>query len=85
MSKPCWVSFIIQDTKNSEPWLCASVESVKNLEEAKDVIHKQRKIYRVLSAWVDTFDENNEKVTLFHECYMAQFNKDKNPEYKQVD
>lgn len=64
-----WVSMIIQDTKNSEPWLCAMSEGCLSLDEAKHVIKKGRAIYRVLSAWIDTFPKNT-KTIVFHECYI---------------
>lgn len=65
-----WVSCLIQDTENSKPWLCAMTDSCSSLEEAQKVIKKGRSNYRVLSSWVDTFDENNNKTTVFHKCYV---------------
>lgn len=32
-----------------------------------------KKYYVVLSAWVDSFDENNKRETVFHECYINAF------------
>lgn len=65
-----WVSFLIQDTENSIPWLCAMQNACLSLEKAKEIIEKGRSNYRVLSAWVDTFDDNNVKTVVFHECYI---------------
>lgn len=65
-----WVSLLIQDTENSKPWLCAMSTSETNLEDTKKIIKNGRKSYRVLSAWIDTFDESNNKTTIFHECYV---------------
>lgn len=64
-----WVSLLIQDTKNSKPWLCSMTNSCLSLEKAKEVIEKGRNNYQVLSAWIDTFD-NKVKTTVFHECYV---------------
>lgn len=41
-----------------------------SLEGAIKLIEKGKQNYRVLSAWVDTFDTNNQKVIVFHECYV---------------
>ena len=65
-----WVSLLIQDTENSKPWLYAITDSCLSLEEAREVIRKGKSNYRVLSAWIDTFDNNNAKTTVFHECYI---------------
>lgn len=65
-----WVSLIIQDTENSKPWLSAMSSGCVNLEEAMKTIERGRSNYRVLCAWIDTFDENNHKFTIFHECYV---------------
>lgn len=64
-----WVSLLIQDTENSKPWLCMMTDSCITLEDAKKVIEKGRSKFRVLSAWVDRFD-NNVKTTVYHECYV---------------
>ena len=34
-----------------------------------ETIERGRGNYRVLSAWIDTFDDDN-KSTVFHECYV---------------
>lgn len=65
-----WVSFIIQDEGDSKPWLCAISTAQNTLEEAKNVIEEKRKNYNVLSAWIDTFNGNDNKQVVFHECYM---------------
>lgn len=38
-----------------------------NLGEAMETIDRGRNNYRVLSAWIDIFDENGNKSTVFHE------------------
>lgn len=65
-----WVSLLVQDTENSKPWLCAMSDGCLSSEEAKGVINKGKSNYRVLSAWIDTFDNDNVKATVFHECYI---------------
>jgi hypothetical protein len=65
-----WVSLIIQDAENSKPWLSAMSSGCVNLKEAMEAIERGRDNYRVLCAWIDTFDENNHKSTVFHECYV---------------
>lgn len=65
-----WVSFIIQDKGDTKPWLCAISTAQDTLEQAKNVIEYKRNIYNILSAWIDIFDENDNKQTVFHECYM---------------
>lgn len=65
-----WVSLLIQDKENTKPWLCVMSDGCISFEEAIKIIEKGKQNYRVLSAWVDTFDTNNHKVTAFHECYV---------------
>ena len=65
-----WVSFLVQDTENSEPWLCAVAESFLSSEEALKALNKGLSIHRVLSAWIDMFNSDNLKTTVFHECYV---------------
>lgn len=65
-----WVSLLVQDTENSKPWLCSMTNGCLSLDEAVGVINKGKSNYRVLSAWIDTFDNNNAKITVFHECYI---------------
>lgn len=65
-----WVSLLIQDKENTKPWLCAMSDGCISFEEAIKIIEKGKQNYRILSAWIDTFDTNNQKVTVFHECYV---------------
>ena len=65
-----WVSLLIQDSENSKPWLCAMTDGCISIEGAMELIKKCRKNYRVLSAWIDTFDKGNHKTTILHECYI---------------
>lgn len=65
-----YVSAIIQNEGDAKPWLCAMTDSEIKLEDAMEVIARARTNHNVLSAWVDMFDENNVKQTVFHECYI---------------
>ena len=65
-----YVSAIIQNEGDAKPWLCAMTDSVISLENAMEVITRARTNHNVLSAWIDMFDENNVKQTVFHECYI---------------
>lgn len=69
-----WVSFLIQDNKD-KTILCPILNSVTSIEEAKSIIEKGKKNYRVLSAWIDKYDNNNNKVNVFHECYVDTIGK----------
>lgn len=65
-----WVSAIIQDEGNIKPWLCAISTTQDTLEQAKQQIEFTRNRHNVLSAWIDIFDDNDNKQTVFHECYI---------------
>lgn len=65
-----WVSLLIQDKENSKPWVCSMSTGCISFEGAMELIKKGRSAFRVLSAWIDTFDDNTNKTTVFHECYV---------------
>lgn len=65
-----WVSTIIFDEGDTKPWLCAISTAQDTLEQAIYQLEFTRKHHNVLSGWIDVFDENNTKQTVFHECYM---------------
>lgn len=65
-----WVSLLIQNKENTKPWLCAMSDGCISLEGAIAIVEKSKQNYRVLSAWIDTFDTNDHKTTVFHECYV---------------
>lgn len=65
-----WVSLIIQNEGDKRAWLSPMSESVSSLEAAMKTIERSRQNYNVLSAWVDVFDTDNVKHTVFHECYV---------------
>lgn len=65
-----WVSTIIFDEGDIKPWLCAISTAQDTLEQAMYQLEFTRKHHNVLSGWIDVFDEDNTKQTVFHECYM---------------
>lgn len=73
VTKLYWVSAIIQNEYDKKAWLCAMTDGVLSLDKAMEVIERTRENHKVLSAWVDVFDENKVKQTVFHECYINVF------------
>ena len=67
-----WVSLIIQEDEETKPWLCSESTGFLTMEEAYKEIKFMREHDRVLSAWIDIYD-NEEKKTVFHECYVDAF------------
>ena len=65
-----WASAIIYNKGDTKPWLCAMTTSQFSLKQAMIDIECLKGNNNVLSAWVDMFDINNTKKTVFHECYM---------------
>ena len=68
-----WVSAIIQNTFDRKPWLCAISEGESSLEKAMESIARLKESHNVISVWIDMFDENDVKQTIFHECYIDAF------------
>lgn len=69
-TKIYWVSVIMLDKTNNRPISLAIGDCVTDIETAKSMIHQARKNYTVYSAWINTINENEEKQTVFHECYV---------------
>lgn len=65
-----WVSCIIFDKVDRAPWTCSSYSGVTSYEEAIKLIDTYRKDHRVLSAWIDIFDSDRVKKTVYHESYV---------------
>lgn len=68
-----WVSAIIQNTYDRKPWLCAMDKGELSLDKAMKIIAHIKRSHNVISAWIDVFDKNNVKQTIFHECYIDAF------------
>lgn len=68
--KQYWVSLIIQNDDDRRAWLSAMSDSVSTIEQAKVTIKRARSNFKVLSAWIDEFDENDKKTTVYHRCYV---------------
>lgn len=68
-----WVSAIIQNKGDQKPWLLAMSEGELSLEKAMEIVNRVKEDHTVLSVWIDVFDENNTKQTVFHECFIDAF------------
>jgi len=68
--KQYWISAIIQGKNDERAWMFKCPDSDKSLEEALEHIEIYKRDFTVLSAWIDVFNENNTKETVFHECYI---------------
>lgn len=64
-----WVSYIIHP-EGCAPTLCATTTGQDTFEQAKEIIDRGRKQFNVLAAWIDVFDDKEQKHTIFHECYL---------------
>lgn len=68
-----WVSAIVQNKGDEKPSLLALNDGYPTLEAAMEVIDHIKGNNTVLSVWVDAFDKDNNKQTVFHECYLDAF------------
>lgn len=71
--KTYWVSAIVLNKGDKKTWLLALGSCQLSLEKAMEEVDHAKNTFTVLSAWVDMFDENNIKQTVFHECYVNAF------------
>jgi hypothetical protein len=78
-----WVSAIVQNDTDDKAWLLSMSDSVISLEKAMDTINWIRTHHKTLSVWIDVFDENNNKQTIFHECYVNVFGYVDKPEVQK--
>ena len=68
--KRYYVSALIQE-ENKEIWLSAMSDCVFSIEEAMKLIEKSRNNYNVISAWIDSFDDNDTKKIEYNQCYIG--------------
>ena len=68
-----WVSAIVQNKSDKDVWLCAMSEGELSMDKAMQVIDRLKEIDTILSAWIDVFDENGIKNTVYHECCIDEF------------
>lgn len=61
-----WVSGIVQ-SDNEKAWLLSMSNGEISLEKALEVVANLKKNYRVLSVWINTY-ENDESQIVYHEC-----------------
>lgn len=67
-----WVSAIVYNEGDKAPRLCAMSEGELNLSKAMEGIAFLKQNNRVLSAWVDTYNDSL-KSTVYHECFIDAF------------
>lgn len=72
-----WVSCIIQDREDSVPWLCACTESNVSLESAMELVEKYKRNFRVISIWIDCYNDADEKSIVYHEACVSVIGKPK--------
>lgn len=63
-------SAIIQ---NDKPRLMFTYTGEISLEKAMEIVNYWKTIHTILSVWVDAFNEDNNKETVFHKCYIDAF------------
>ena len=68
--KEYWISAIVQNDGDDQAWLLSLTDSVSSIEDAMKKIEFMRKSHRVLSVWIDSYDNENNKHIIFHECYV---------------
>lgn len=68
-----WVSTIVQNEGDEKPSLLALNDGYPTLEAAMEIVTRIKNDNTVLSVWVDAFDKDNNKQTVFHECYLDAF------------
>lgn len=68
-----WVSAIIND--NGKIVNIALSAGLPNYEKALESIEFWKEHYTVISAWIDIFDKNDKKETIYHECFVDSFGK----------
>lgn len=78
-----WVCFMVQDKADKAPWVSALEDACTSIDEAFIAVQKGRDNLRVLSAWIDTFDKDNNKTVVFHECYIDSLGQLKNDSNKR--
>lgn len=67
-----WVSCLIQHPDADIPALCAMSDPCTSLEEAQAIVEKMKKRYTTHAAWIDTYDKQHNKTTVFHEYYAER-------------
>ena len=61
--------------KTAIPYTVGKIKEYErtSIDKAKEVVNHLKENHTVLSVWIDTFDENNNKTTVFHDCYINAF------------
>ena len=71
--KVYYVSAIVTYESYMKPWLLSYASCQHSMEEAMTEVANVKNAFTVLSAWIDMFDENNTKQTVYHECCIDAF------------
>lgn len=74
-----WVSFIFQDGERGSACQAVLYDSFLTIEEAIGAINRELQKHTLLSAWIETYDADNVKTIVFHECYVNAFGLKKKP------
>jgi len=71
-----WINFILKRTdkytKETKIWHSPVSSSMNTIDAARNEIELMRKLkdQEVVSAWIDIYDNENNKTTVFHDCYI---------------
>ena len=71
-----WTNFILRRTdrytKETKIWHSPTTSPFNTLDETRNEIQlmRNRDDFDVISAWVDAYDNENNKTTVFHDCYI---------------
>ena len=68
-----WVSAIVEHDGDKKPCLLSINQAELGLDKAMEVVERIKKDYTVLSIWIDVFDKQDVKSTVYHECYLNAF------------
>lgn len=72
-TKLYWVSAIVQNEYDRTAWLLARYDGELSIDKAMKEIDYIRSYHIVLSAWIDVFDKNGVRKTIYHKCYIDSF------------
>ncbi len=68
-----WASAIIINENNKKPKLYTTNMGEFNFDKAMTIIDKLKENNIVLSAWIDVFDKDNIRKTVYHDCFVDIF------------
>lgn len=69
-----WASGIVYDEKNDKkPWLWFCSSGELTIESAMKQIELAKQNYNLINAWIDVYDEKDDKITVYNECFIDSF------------